>query len=130
MTCTMMMSPLKLLNFHLLSQKERVPLPAITLAIGQLRFERWRMCRSCQNRRRLQILFRRECQMKGIKPVIQLPDRKKYLRIKGMNKSLLLRSMRTQRNMNRNLPVTQQRPARKGRRRWMPGLRKQQIQQK
>ena len=68
--------------------------------------------------------------MKGIKRVIQLPDRKKYLRIKGMNKSLLLRSMRTQRNMNRNLPVTQQRPARKGRRRWMPGLRKQQIQQK
>ena len=65
--------------------------------------------------------------MKGIKTVIQLPDRKKYLRIKGMNKSLLLRSMRTQRNMNRNLPVTQQRPVRKGRRRWMPG---QKIQQK
>ena len=31
-----------------------------------------------------------------------------------MNKSLLLRGMRTQRNMNRNLPVTQQRTARKG----------------
>ena len=68
--------------------------------------------------------------MKGIKPVIQLPDRKIYLRIKGMNKSLLLRGMRTQRNMNRNLPVTQQRTARKGRRRWRPGQRKQQIQQK
>lgn len=135
MTCTMMMSPLKLLNFHLLSQKEERchnegdHYPG-NRAVSVREMEDVPQLSKSE---KVTDIVQAGMSDEGIKPVIQLPGQEKYLRIKGIdsNKSMLFKEhMRTQKKHQESSvyesatepPVTQQkkreRRGRKGRRRW------------
>lgn len=100
-----MMSSIEIVEFSSSSIEGEVPLPTITLAIGQFLPERWRMCCSCRTGEGYRYV---QWEYRCINQTSNLRSYRtgKYLRIKGM-KYTLLWTWDIIEEMNRIFRVTQ-----------------------